>query len=152
MFWWKFAKCFMSFSKLQVNFSSNFAWLFSVLKNNPSVLFQVKRYILHTKETNQRLLSAWMKINQSIVMFEIRTTIKKYMRFEVKKYRQVIFHDTEQWCKIWTNPEKFTELLLDHLKSENFTFMRSFCEKHIMFQQENFRGIVCHDAEMWCKI
>ena len=24
----------------------------------------------------------------------------KYMRFELKKYRGVIFHDTEQWCKI----------------------------------------------------
>ena len=25
----------------------------------------------------------------------------KYMRSELKKYRGVIFHDTEQWCKIW---------------------------------------------------
>ena len=25
----------------------------------------------------------------------------KYLRFELKKYRGVIFHDTEQWCKIW---------------------------------------------------
>ena len=25
----------------------------------------------------------------------------KYMRFELKKYRGVIFHGTEQWCKIW---------------------------------------------------
>ena len=25
----------------------------------------------------------------------------KYVRFELKKYRGVIFHDTEQWCKIW---------------------------------------------------
>ena len=24
----------------------------------------------------------------------------KYMRFELKKYRRVIFRDTEQWCKI----------------------------------------------------
>ena len=23
-----------------------------------------------------------------------------YMRFELKKYRGVMFHDTEQWCKI----------------------------------------------------
>ena len=28
-----------------------------------------------------------------------------YMRFELKKYRGVIFHDTGQWCKIWINPE-----------------------------------------------
>ena len=29
----------------------------------------------------------------------------KYMGFELKKYRGVIFHDTEQWCKIWRNPD-----------------------------------------------
>ena len=29
----------------------------------------------------------------------------KYMRFELKKYRGVIFHDTEQWCKTWINPD-----------------------------------------------
>ena len=25
----------------------------------------------------------------------------KYTFFELKKYRRVIFHDTEEWCKIW---------------------------------------------------
>ena len=25
----------------------------------------------------------------------------KYMRFDLKKYRGVIFHDTEQWCSDW---------------------------------------------------
>ena len=24
----------------------------------------------------------------------------KYIKFELKKYRKVIFHDTDQWCKI----------------------------------------------------
>ena len=25
----------------------------------------------------------------------------KYLMFDLKKYRGVIFHDTEGWCKIW---------------------------------------------------
>ena len=25
----------------------------------------------------------------------------KYLMFDLKKYRRVIFHDTEGWCKIW---------------------------------------------------
>ena len=25
----------------------------------------------------------------------------KYLMFEIQKYRGVIFHDTEEWCKIW---------------------------------------------------
>ena len=53
MFWWKFATFLISFSKPQVSFPSNFAWLFSDMKDNPSVLFYVKRYILCTKRTNQ---------------------------------------------------------------------------------------------------
>ena len=28
-----------------------------------------------------------------------------YLRFQLKKYRGVIFHDTEQWCEIWINPD-----------------------------------------------
>ena len=29
----------------------------------------------------------------------------KYIIFELKKYRGVIFHDTEDWCKIWRKTE-----------------------------------------------
>ena len=27
----------------------------------------------------------------------------KYVRFELKKYRGVVFHGSERWCKIWIN-------------------------------------------------
>ena len=85
----------------------------------------------------------------------------KYMRFELKKYRGVIFHDIEQWCKIWINPDLVVSKMawgigwtfIRALKSlKNCTLMGSFCQKHIMFQLENFRGIMCHDTEGWCKI
>ena len=51
--WWKFAKFLMSFSKPQVSFSWNFAWLFSIMKYNSPVLFKVERCILCAKGTNQ---------------------------------------------------------------------------------------------------
>ena len=76
---------------------------------------------------------------------------KKYLRFELKKYRRVIFHDTEHWCKIripwpcgfkngmnnWVNFHCSTQ------KSENCTLLGFFCPKHIMLQL----GIMCHDTE-----
>ena len=48
----------------------------------------------------------------------------KYMRFELKKYREVISHDTEQWCKISMNlvlwfqkwHKESGKLSLEHLK------------------------------------
>ena len=40
VFWRKFAKFFMLFFKPQVSFSSNFAWYFSVMRDNSPVLFR----------------------------------------------------------------------------------------------------------------
>ena len=37
-------------------------------------------------------------------------------------------------------------------KSENFTLMRCFCPKHIMFELKKYRGVIFHDTEQWCKI
>ena len=59
----------------------------------------------------------------------------KYMRYELKKYRGVIFHDTEQWCKMCINPkpqkwhEELDELSLEHSKSEKFFIDRLFLSK-----------------------
>ena len=85
----------------------------------------------------------------------------KYMRFEVRKYRGNILHDTEQWCKFWINPDLVVSkmawgigwTLIRSLKSlKNCTLMSSFCPKHIIFQLEKFRGIMCHDTEGWWKM
>ena len=70
----------------------------------------------------------------------------KYIRFELKNYRGFIFHNTEQWCKIWINPDLVVSKMawgigwtfIRALKSlKNCTLMGTFCPKHIMFQQEN---------------
>ena len=63
----------------------------------------------------------------------------KYMRFELKKYGGIIFHETEQWCEIWINPACLMvskmawaigwtfDKALKNLK--NCTLMGSFCRK-----------------------
>ena len=48
----------------------------------------------------------------------------KYIMFELKKYRGVIFHDTREWCKIWRNSDlwfgkwcqEFHKFLSEHMK------------------------------------
>ena len=44
------------------------------------------------------------KVNPTTLKSENFTSMgyfcPKYMMFELKKYRGVIFHDNEQWCKI----------------------------------------------------
>ena len=93
--------------------------------------------------------------------FSIGSFYPKYTSFELQKYRRVIFHDTEQWCKVWINPDLVVSKMawgigctfIRALKSlKNCTLMGSFYSKHIMFQLENFKGILCHETEGWCKI
>ena len=97
--------------------------------------------------------------------FSMRSFCPKYTRFEPQKYRgwvhEFIFHDTEQWCKIWINPDIAVSKMawgigwtfIRAFKSlKYYTLMGSFFWKYIMFQLENFVVIMCCDAIGWCKI
>ena len=71
----KFTNFFMSFFKSQVSFSLNFASLFSVIKDNSSVLFLGQTLnTLHNRNQLKckfvRLLSVQVKIHQILVIFE----------------------------------------------------------------------------------
>ena len=63
--------------------------------------------------------------------------------FDMKKYRGVIFHDTEEWYKIWRGidlsfqnwQEEFDKFWPEHLKvSKFFPLMGSFWDKYILFE------------------
>ena len=85
----------------------------------------------------------------------------KYILFELKKYRGVIFHDTAEWYKIrrginllfqnWH--EEFDKFWPEHLKvSKFFPLMGSFWAKYILFELKTYRGVIFHDTEEWYKI
>ena len=70
------------------------------------------------------------------------------------------FHDTEEWCKIWINFDVVVSksawgnelTFIGALKNlENCTLMGFLCPKHIIFQLENFIGVMFHDTEGWAK-
>ena len=82
----------MSFSKPQVHFSSNLAWLFSVMKDNSSVLFRTKVFTLHERDESKckllRLFSAQIKIHQILLIFE--TTNRLFFKFCITlKYHEI---------------------------------------------------------------
>ena len=71
------------------------------------------------------------------------------MRFELKKYRDLIFHDTEWWCKIWMNPDFVVSNMaweigwnfIRALKSlKNCTVMGSFFSKACNLSAIKFQG------------
>ena len=76
----KFTKFVISFLKPRASFSSNFASVSSVMRDNSSVLFHLKLFMLSTKGTHQvkilRLSTARMKINQISCHFSSHHCVK----------------------------------------------------------------------------
>ena len=87
----------------------------------------------------------------------------KYILFELKNYRGVIFHETEEGYKIWRGIDssfqnwhkEFDKFWAKHLKvSESFTLIGFFWTKYILFELKRYRGgtAIFHDIEEWYKI
>ena len=84
----------------------------------------------------------------------------KYILFELKKYRGVIFHETEKGYKICRGIDllfqkwhkEFDKSWPEHSKvSKIFTLMDSFWAKYILFELQKYRGVIFHDTEEICK-
>ena len=85
----------------------------------------------------------------------------KYILFELKKYRGVIFHETEEGCKIWRGIDlsfqnwhkEFDEIWPEDLKVSNiFILMGSFWAKYIMFELKRYIRIIFQETEEGYKI
>ena len=78
----------------------------------------------------------------------------KYILFELKKYRGIIFHKTEERYKIWRGIDlslqnwhkEFDKIWLEHSKvSTIFSLMGSYWAKYILFELKMNRGVICHE-------
>ena len=82
--------------------------------------------------------------------------LKKVYNIWAKNCRGVMFHNTEEWCKIWRGigfffqkwHEKLDKFWPKYLKVLKIcTLMDSFWRKYIMFGLKNYRGVMFHDTE-----
>ena len=80
----------------------------------------------------------------------------KYILLELKEYRWVIFHETEEGYKIrrginlsFQNWQKeFDKFWPERLKVwKIFTLMGSFWVKYILFELKTYRGVIFHETE-----
>ena len=70
----------------------------------------------------------WWILTWSLEILKFSTLIgsfcAKYIKFDRKKYRRVIFHNTDEWCKIWRKTdlwfgkwhEEYDKISPEHLK------------------------------------
>ena len=96
--WWApFIKIISKFQlkKVQKTYFSWHWWLMQSLKKNWLVVSYGMKNLVNFQPTTQKSKNyTWMGY-----------FCPKYTRFELKKYRGVIFHDTKQWFKILINSE-----------------------------------------------
>ena len=79
----------------------------------------------------------------------VRLLLLKIYRFQLKKYRGVLFHYTEEWRKIWKKlicSFKNDKNLVKFDPSTQFykicTSIGSFCAMYITFVIKKYRGVI----------
>ena len=82
-------------------------------------------------------------------------------KYELKIHRGVMFHDNEEWCKIWRGTdlsfqnwhEEFDEFWPDHSKVSKVSILIcSFWAKYILLVLKKYRGVTFHETEEGYKI
>ena len=115
--------------------SSNFASLFSVMRDNYSLaetLYDLNKWVMQNLKKNQFFVSKMTKVwsilirapkNLNNLHIDWSLSCKVYNVWP-KKYRGIIFHDTEMSCTIWRKNdlwfgkwlEEFGKFLPGHLE------------------------------------
>ena len=90
----------------------------------------------------------------------------KYIKFQLKKYRGVMSHDTEEWCKIWGKADLLFEKWHEigdfwperSEVSKICTSIDSYCTKYLMFDLKNTEELSFmklksdrRETELWFK-
>ena len=144
----------------QVSFYLIFGSLFSVMRNNCSVPLQRKLIWFGQKELikvqNFSLSTAHMKFHQIYTL--IGSFCWKYIKFQLKGYRGVTSHYTEEWSKFWRKTDFCfkNDKNLVHFDSTQVskicTLICPFCAKYITFDLKKDRGVIFHDNKVLCKL
>ena len=113
--WFKFSKFLMSYLEPQLSSSLNFALFFSVMRDDYVILFSWN-FIWFGQKGGQ------MKFHQVCTL--IGSFCWKYIKFQLKKYREFMSHDTEDWSKIYCfkNDKNLVNFGLSTRNSQNFYF------------------------------
>ena len=119
-----------------------------------------KNWFAVSKMTRTWWILTWaLKILKHFTL--IGSFCTKYITFDLKKSRGVIFHDTEEWWQIsrktdlWFGKwhEKYGKFSPKHLKNFNIgTLIGSFHPKYKIYEFKIYRGVMCHYSEELCNI
>ena len=102
-----------------------------------------------------------LKISKNICIL-MGCFLPKFIMCELKKYRGVMFDDTEYWCKIWRKTdlrsqkwhEKFGKFSPEHSKVSKLGFWWDplIQSRKCIYKLKTYRGVICHDNEECSRI
>ena len=131
------------------------AWQWRMTQN-------MKRNWLVTSKLTWGIWLIFTRALESLKHFHFNVLLlRKVYIVWAKKYREVIFHDTEDEYKIWRGIDlsiqnwhkEFDKFWPEHsIASESFTLMGFFWVKYILFELKKYRGVIFHDTEEGYKI
>ena len=100
----------------------------------------------------------WLNFIRAVENQKICTLIGsfclKYIKIQMKKYKRVMFYGTEEKLALGSKKDMRNLVNFDPTtqKPKNFTSMSCFCPKYMSFKLKNYRRVIFHDTEQWCKI
>ena len=111
------------------------------MRHNSSVPFYLKFYILSTKRAYQSTNFAWAVKSLKFCTL-VGSFCKNDIKFQLKKYRKLIAHDIEEWCKVYRKTdslfqiwhEEFGQFSPNHSKVQKIHFDGLFCPKYKRFE------------------
>ena len=103
----------------------------------------------------RKILTAQLKFHQICTL--IGSFRWKYIKFQLRKYGEVISHDIEDWCKknwfVFSKMTRIRWILIWALKSlQNLHFHSSLLWKVYNLWPKKCRWVISHDTEESCKI
>ena len=127
------------------------------MRDTSSVLYKLKMYMIWTKRAHQsaifKLSTVHVKIHQICTL--IGSFCWKNIKLQVKKYRGVMSHSTEEWCPIWRKTGFFVSKMiriwwvltrtLENTKSLHFVWFL-FCKVDNVWAKKIHR---CYLSWLW---
>ena len=134
-------------------------WVKKVERNNLSWSWKGIQNLERNRLVASKLASGiWQILTWALKDFNFNGLLmsKKCIFFVLRKYRGVIFHETEEGYKTWGGidwsfqnwDKKFDNFWLEHLKvSKVSPLMGSFSAKYILLEVKNYGGVIFHETE-----
>ena len=136
-------------------------WVKKVERNNLSWSWKGIQNLERNRLVASKLASGiWQILTWALKDFNFNGLLmsKKCIFFVLRKYRGVIFHETEEGYKTWGRidlsfqnwDKKFDNFWPEHLKvSKVSPLMVSFSAGYILLELKNYRGVTFHETEGW---